>query len=383
MTAADAAAEMTTTAHHHHHHHHHHNHHHHFNHINQPASPHILNETTNNSKSADSASSSPSKLKTSLLLASNPLNNKLKTGADSALLKTQNKSLAEPSKQLEHAQNQPADTSAKQEDTVKMDATPSPAQAPASNIAQQSEKQVELNSVKVDKHAQFRLDKEKEEFSQRLIEFHKHKNVNTPMISWPTFNGQPIDLHKLYSKVVSLGGWEKVCEKEKWNEVVQHLNAKLFGSCANGEHALKLVYMRYLSLYEKVHLSLATTPVSTTYSSNTSSLSVLLDNLPSGSLVNPLPASTSSFGSMSTLGAYKSSLASIKDDENDAEALLVGKKRFTYLTDSVPMSYNHTQHVQGGSNTASSGGVSIAPGLQTGLGNLNNFYFKFQPEQAL
>lgn len=377
MTAADAAAEMTTTAHHnHHHHHHHHNHHHHFNHINQPASPNILNETTNNSKSADSASSSPSKLKTSLLLASNALNNKLKTGADtiepSAILKTQTKSLAEPSKQLEHAQNQPSDTNAKQEDTIKMDTTPSPAPAPASSIAQQNEKQLESNSVKVDKHAQFKLDKEKEEFNQRLIEFHKHKNVNTPMISWPTFNGQPIDLHKLYSKVVSLGGWEKVCEKEKWNEVVQHLNAKLFGSCANGEHALKLIYMRYLSLYEKVHLSLATTPVSTTYSSSTSSLSVLLDNLPSGSLVNPLPASTNSFGSMSTLGAYKSSLASIKDDDNDAESLLIGKKRFTYLTDSVPMNYNHSQHVQGAS-TVSSGGVSIAPGLiQTGLGNYIN-----------
>lgn len=104
--------------------------------------------------------------------------------------------------------------------------------------------------------AKFQSNREREEFAQRLTEFHRHRLVNTPLSYWPTLNGKAVDLYKLYMKVLSLGGWERVCEKYKWEEVWQSLldaqdMAEFKGCGASGSHALKLIYIRYLSLYEK------------------------------------------------------------------------------------------------------------------------------------
>lgn len=110
--------------------------------------------------------------------------------------------------------------------------------------------------------AKFQSNKEQEDFVQRLTEFHRHRLVNTPLSYWPTLNGKAVDLYKLYMKVLSLGGWERVCEKYKWEEVWQSLlesqdMAEFKGCGASGSHALKLIYIRYLSLYEKfeAHMS--------------------------------------------------------------------------------------------------------------------------------
>jgi len=102
--------------------------------------------------------------------------------------------------------------------------------------------------------AKFTADKEQEDFVKRLAEFHRHRLVNTPLSQWPTLNGKAVDLYKLYMKVISLGGWERVCEKCKWEEIWQDLDVSSSGdlkACFNGSHAIKLVYIRYLSLYEK------------------------------------------------------------------------------------------------------------------------------------
>ena len=111
------------------------------------------------------------------------------------------------------------------------------------------------NQEKIKKYNSFKQRKEQEDFNIRLIEFHRHKNINTPITTWPTFNGKSINLFKLYNKVVDMGGWEHVCEKEKWKDVCSHLDRFILGSCTNGSHAIKLIYLRYLSAYEKVHIS--------------------------------------------------------------------------------------------------------------------------------
>jgi len=58
------------------------------------------------------------------------------------------------------------------------------------------------NNNNNDNNSSFKLDKEREDFTNRLIEFHRHKNVNIPLASWPTLNGRAIDL-QLYLKVMS------------------------------------------------------------------------------------------------------------------------------------------------------------------------------------
>jgi hypothetical protein len=49
--------------------------------------------------------------------------------------------------------------------------------------------------------------------------------VNTPLVcSWPHLNGKPLDLRKLHSVVAALGGWERVCERNKWSDVCAQLD---------------------------------------------------------------------------------------------------------------------------------------------------------------
>ena len=119
-------------------------------------------------------------------------------------------------------------------------------EAPSTRVISLQEKIQKSNLAK------FTVDKEQEDFVKRLIEFHRHRNVGTPLAQWPTLNGVAIDLYKLYMKVISLGGWERVSEKNKWDDVWQELAADMdLKACFNGDHAIKLIYIRYLSLYEK------------------------------------------------------------------------------------------------------------------------------------
>lgn len=116
--------------------------------------------------------------------------------------------------------------------------------------------------------------KDQEDFYKRLVEFHKHRNVNTAIHRLPTINGRLLDLRALYNRVVSAGGWERVCEKNKWDDLAAELEPSVFKACMNGAHALKMIYIRYLSLFEKFDQQ-------TQYLSNASknSLASLLDPL--------------------------------------------------------------------------------------------------------
>ena len=70
--------------------------------------------------------------------------------------------------------------------------------------SQDPPKSVQTTLKEKNKHsnvAKFSVIEEQEDFVQRLIEFHRHRNVNTPLSSWPTLNGKAIDLYKLYMKV--------------------------------------------------------------------------------------------------------------------------------------------------------------------------------------
>ena len=203
---------------------------------------------------------------------------------------------------------------------------------------------------------QFRQRKEREDFLKRLVEFHRHKSINAPIYHFPTFNGHQIDMHKFYSKVTSLGGWERVCEKNRWEEVGLDLDQDLFKSCTNGAHALKLIYIRYLSLYEKFDTQI---DLESSLTGN-QTISSLLDTFSS---TNPsLLHSAMSYPSLSssvsinqslinsTMGLIKDSSqsnlhriqsSSLLEDKQDPES---NRRKFSYLLD-TPMNYNYNQHL--------------------------------------
>lgn len=225
------------------------------------------------------------------------------------------------------------------------EAKPPPATATSNPTATNTVTSQMDDSLSPDKYAQFKQDKEREDFTQRLIEFHKHKNVNTPLTSWPTLNGRSIDLFKLFTKVVSLGGWELVCEKDKWNEIGEYLDKSLLSACTNGAHALRLIYIRYLSMFEKFSQSLS--------SSNTSLASVLNDSTLFHSALSSFQAASTSLQQMnssasmlSMSGSMGSTLKDLKgmlDDKSD-ELALISKRKFSYLIESTAMIYNYNQH---------------------------------------
>lgn len=230
---------------------------------------------------------------------------------------------------------------------------------------------------------------QREEFYKRLVEFHKHKNINTPIYKLPTVNGVAIDLLKLYNKVVGMGGWERVCEKDKWSEVAVHLDKELFGACSNGSQALKLIYVRYLSLFEKFdhQTSYLTSLLS---GGGAPSLSSILDPMAnfntnlsslvhssSTSMLNPSLGGSSSLALSSTIPSSLNTLGQkgIADSDASLDAEL-NKKKFSYLIDSTPMCYNYNQHSQ-----RSNAGVPISPyenlllSLVSGLANEIDFAF--------
>ncbi|RNA18036.1 AT-rich interactive domain-containing 2-like isoform X1 [Brachionus plicatilis] len=193
-----------------------------------------------------------------------------------------------------------------------------------------------------DNEIKFKKLKNKEDFYNRLIEFHRHKNVNTPLVTFPTLNGKLIDLKKLYNIVISFGGWERVCEKDKWNDVGLELDSKLFKSCLNGGHALKTIYIRYLSMYEKFDHQMS-------YGASVSqgaSLSSLLDPLHNFNHSLPHSMSVNVISSISgqidrpSLGYHKHSVPNL-DDTHDPD---MNRRRFSYLIDFTPMNYSYCQH---------------------------------------
>ncbi|KAL3882782.1 hypothetical protein ACJMK2_029089 [Sinanodonta woodiana] len=95
----------------------------------------------------------------------------------------------------------------------------------------------------------FTYQKEKAEFIDGLRQFHISRG--TPFDRIPQIGSKEVDLYLLYRRVTSLGGWQKINDELRWEELLGDLN--LPNACVNGEYALKYIYIRYLYLYEKIH----------------------------------------------------------------------------------------------------------------------------------
>ncbi|XP_013380107.1 AT-rich interactive domain-containing protein 2 isoform X1 [Lingula anatina] len=86
-------------------------------------------------------------------------------------------------------------------------------------------------------------------FIKELQEF--HVNRGSPFSKMPYIGGKAVDLYLLYSKVTAMGGWNKVNDEFRWEEIQELFHIPK--SCSNASQALKQIYIRYLDLYEKVH----------------------------------------------------------------------------------------------------------------------------------
>jgi AT-rich interactive domain-containing protein 2 len=93
------------------------------------------------------------------------------------------------------------------------------------------------------------LVKEKQ-FEKSLNDFYRQKwNC---MCRPPLINGKPINLYKLYTVVMSNGGWFKVSNQDKWDQIAEEMGySENISMIDNG---IKLIYMRYLSKYEEFHI---------------------------------------------------------------------------------------------------------------------------------
>uniref|UniRef100_A0A8C5MSP9 AT-rich interaction domain 2 n=1 Tax=Leptobrachium leishanense TaxID=445787 RepID=A0A8C5MSP9_9ANUR len=86
-------------------------------------------------------------------------------------------------------------------------------------------------------------------FLDELRQFHESRGSRFRKI--PAVGGRELDLHSLYTRVTTLGGFAKVSEKNQWGEIAEEFHFPR--ACANGAFALKQYYLRYLEKYEKVH----------------------------------------------------------------------------------------------------------------------------------
>ncbi|XP_042324040.1 LOW QUALITY PROTEIN: AT-rich interactive domain-containing protein 2 [Sceloporus undulatus] len=86
-------------------------------------------------------------------------------------------------------------------------------------------------------------------FLDELRQFHHSRG--SPFKKIPVVGGRELDLHALYTRVTTLGGFGKVSEKNQWGEIIEDFNFPR--SCSNAAFALKQYYLRYLEKYEKVH----------------------------------------------------------------------------------------------------------------------------------
>lgn len=91
--------------------------------------------------------------------------------------------------------------------------------------------------------------RKKQAFLDELRQFHQGRGSAFKKI--PIVGGKELDLGALYVRVVSLGGFAKVSEKNQWSELGEEFNFPR--SCSNAAFALKQYYLRYLEKYEKVH----------------------------------------------------------------------------------------------------------------------------------
>ncbi|XP_076811088.1 uncharacterized protein LOC143453970 [Clavelina lepadiformis] len=71
------------------------------------------------------------------------------------------------------------------------------------------------------------------------------------LVPYPRLAGKVIDLHDLYNRVTSLGGYQKVTERELWETFLADYNFDVVSSTLC--FGLKTIYQRFLEAYESVH----------------------------------------------------------------------------------------------------------------------------------
>eukprot|EP00096_Caligus_rogercresseyi_P011305 TRINITY_DN4406_c0_g2_i1.p1 TRINITY_DN4406_c0_g2~~TRINITY_DN4406_c0_g2_i1.p1 ORF type:complete len:1235 (+),score=353.21 TRINITY_DN4406_c0_g2_i1:632-4336(+) len=90
---------------------------------------------------------------------------------------------------------------------------------------------------------------EKQGFLRELKVFHDQRG--SPFRRLPSINGEEVDLYHLYWVVTAHGGWEKVNSRNGWEEFLECFD--LGDGTANAALGLKQIYLRYLDAYEKIH----------------------------------------------------------------------------------------------------------------------------------
>ncbi|CAA86663.1 SWI/SNF chromatin remodeling complex subunit swsn-7 [Caenorhabditis elegans] len=86
------------------------------------------------------------------------------------------------------------------------------------------------------------------EFYNSLRMFYKRRWNAT--LKLPHVQGVEVNLYRLYDTVMALGGWQKVAASDKWSDIAEMFGCKDDILC--GDHAIKIIYMRYLSKFEQV-----------------------------------------------------------------------------------------------------------------------------------
>ncbi|RXM29926.1 AT-rich interactive domain-containing protein 2 [Acipenser ruthenus] len=77
-------------------------------------------------------------------------------------------------------------------------------------------------------------------FLDELRQFHRSRG--SPFKKIPVVGGRELDLHALYTRVATLGGFAKVSDKNQWGELVEDFNFPR--SCSNADFVLKQYYLR-------------------------------------------------------------------------------------------------------------------------------------------
>ena len=67
----------------------------------------------------------------------------------------------------------------------------------------------------------------------------------------PKITGHEVDLHRLYCEVTERGGFQKVNNRDEWDEILPELGFK--EKIVNGSAALKYIYRRVLEKYERLN----------------------------------------------------------------------------------------------------------------------------------
>ncbi|XP_074657828.1 uncharacterized protein LOC141910865 [Tubulanus polymorphus] len=162
-------------------------------------------------------------------------------------------------------------------------------------------------------------------FLQDVKRFHNLRCSSFHSI--PRIGGKEVDLYLLYTKVTTLGGWVKVNDGQRWEEILQLFNIPK--NCTNASQALKQIYLRYLDAYEKLHF----------------------------------------------LGVDPNQRSEFEDDERPSRKKSVS----TFLT--VPMYYNHRQH-HVADNVRTANGMSTAFAAVTAYDKLEKSLLSGLPNEV-